>query len=618
MRLRGFASLCAAVLVLAACSSPESTTSAESSTTSQVPIVEEAVDSTSTTAASTTTVVLPAVEDAPAFEVLRERDVEYLADDEGSWTMDVFYPSVPGDWPLVVVYHGMTTQRSITAANTIAASGAVAVAPQWLQTTSLTREEYIDGYLFDRAACATAVAQQIAVDFGADPTNTTVAGFSAGVHPAGWVGLGVVRTDVCDQPLAAEPVGLVLGDSQLIFYEEGWDESFADPSSNAEDSTDRFVNPDRWNVPDDIAAYLWSTDFEYGRTIEDPPADDSWIWARDTTGTLVDDFTALGAIESEWIGFMENGELLERRMVEIGIDATHDAVGGGHSYSEVVYEGIDELIHRQVAVSGSTAGNGFVWPEPGALLAAKDAVCAEFPDVGFFVHEKVNLVAVGTESWDKEVDEIVRGESAVLSAINAMEIASVTCGDDHVLQADYVAFPVSTVDESGVASHGMWVLKVTSQGAIAWINMYSGGTERSDAVASEPDALVAESRAFCGTIEGTDYRRDADEFLAFMAVDPAAQAIPNVYHVYGQDGIRSMIDLYPPGDDISWEDDGIASGVWTASGITLTHPEYTIYLEGIEVHLHTPEGIKDLYYHWTDAGMMPGWGVGTWGLPPNP
>ena len=103
-----------------------------------------------------------------------------------------------------------------------------------------------------------------------------------------------------------------------------------------------------------------------------------------------------------------------------------------------------------------------------------------------------------------------------------------------------------------------------------------------------------------------------------MTSDPTAQAIPNAYHVSGEDGIRSMIALYPPGDDISCEEDGIASGAWTAAGTTLTHPEYTIYLEGIEVHLHTQDGIKDLYYHWTDAGMKPGWGVGSWGLPPSP
>ena len=47
--------------------------------------------------------------------------------------------------------------------------------------TAKTREEYIDGMLFDRAACAVNEAQHITQQYGADPTNTTVAGYSAGV-----------------------------------------------------------------------------------------------------------------------------------------------------------------------------------------------------------------------------------------------------------------------------------------------------------------------------------------------------------------------------------------------------------------------------------------------------
>ena len=617
MRKRHFAALLAALLMMAACSSPESATSDEGSTTSQEPVVEAAVEPTSSTSEPTTTTPPPVSVDAPGFEVLREQDVEYLVDDEGSWTMDVFYPSEPGDWPLVVVYHGMTTQRAVTAAKTIAASGAVAVAPQWLNTTSLTREEYIDGALFDRAACATAVAQQVAGDFGADPTRTTIAGFSAGVHPAGWVGLGVVRDDVCDQSIAHHPVGLVMGDSQLIFYEQGWDADFADPSSNAEDTTDRFVNPERWDLPDDVSVYLWSTDFAYGRTVENPPDDDAWIWARDTTGTLVEDFESLGAIESEWIGFVENGQLLELRMDEAGIDVAHDAVGGGHTYSAVVYEGIDALIHQEL-VTGATAENGHEWPSQDALEAAAAFVCEDFDAIGSALADQANLVEVDEQSWDTDTNEIIRGREAVLAAFEGQDIASVECGDDVVSQADYIAFPVSTTYGDGTGDQEIWALKVGAAGAITWINRYASALGVAAPPSGTDPALVAEARAFCGTLEGKGFTRDADEFLAFMTDDPSAQAIPNGYHAAGDEGVRNMIEWYPPTDRITCEEGGISNGVWSATGTTLTNLKYTIFNEGITVHHHTPDGIKDLYYLWTNAAMPPDWEAGTWGMPPSP
>ena len=351
MRKRHFAALLAALLMMAACSSPESATSDEGSTTSQEPVVEAAVEPTSSTSEPTTTTPPPVSVDAPGFEVLREQDVEYLVDDEGSWTMDVFYPSEPGDWPLVVVYHGMTTQRAVTAAKTIAASGAVAVAPQWLNTTSLTREEYIDGALFDRAACATAVAQQVAGDFGADPTRTTIAGFSAGVHPAGWVGLGVVRDDVCDQSIAHHPVGLVMGDSQLVFFDarlgRGLRRPVAPtPRTPPTGSSTRSVGTCRTTCR--------GLPVDHGRrdtagTCRDPlPPDDAWLLGSATPqGTLGDPTSChLGAIESEWLRRFVGERPAPR--TSAWTDVRHrrgpsTRVGGGHSYSAAVYEGIDAL-----------------------------------------------------------------------------------------------------------------------------------------------------------------------------------------------------------------------------------------------------------------------------------
>ncbi len=119
------------------------------------------------------------------YEVVWDEDIVYYDDGQEQLEMDVLHPDGGGPWPLVVVYHGRPAGPSISEARQIAARGAVAVAPRWAsEWNDVAVEDYIDGRLFDRAACAVGKAQQIAGDFGADPSNTTVSGFSAGVHPA--------------------------------------------------------------------------------------------------------------------------------------------------------------------------------------------------------------------------------------------------------------------------------------------------------------------------------------------------------------------------------------------------------------------------------------------------
>lgn len=111
------------------------------------------------------------------YELLADK-VVYHEDDDGTWEMNVFYSGADGPWPLVIVYHGMGVSPSVSEARAITERGAVAVAPQWLKVTppTLTREEYIEGALFDRAACAVNVAQQLAADYGAEADNYPSAG----------------------------------------------------------------------------------------------------------------------------------------------------------------------------------------------------------------------------------------------------------------------------------------------------------------------------------------------------------------------------------------------------------------------------------------------------------
>ncbi|NND01394.1 MAG: hypothetical protein HKN91_01275 [Acidimicrobiia bacterium] len=344
-------------LVLGACGSGEAETSAPTTSapgTAASPTIQPAATTAapvpvttaaSTTATPTTTTSAPIPDQR--YDLLTD-EVVYHEDDDGAWEMKVFYPEAEGPWPLVVVYHGIPEGPSVTEARAIAARGAVAMAPRWVKVypPTMTREEYIDGALFDRAACAVNAGQQLAADYGADHSRTTISGFSAGMHAAGWVGLGLVRNDLCQSPLLSQPRGVVLGDSQFLFYEGGWDESMANPGSPAADTLDRFVNPDRYNVAEDVSVYLWTSDHRHGRDVEISPGTASWIGQRDTTGTLLDDLMAIGAFDDEWIDWTDCGRLMEKRMSTAGIDVVHESVGGGHYYGAAVYDAIEEIMGR--------------------------------------------------------------------------------------------------------------------------------------------------------------------------------------------------------------------------------------------------------------------------------
>ena len=179
---------------------------------------------------------------------------------------------------------------------------------------------------FDRGACAVGFAQAHAAEYGGDPRRTTVVGSAGGDHQALWSALGLVRNDVCDDPILYQPTGLVAGSPQWLFELEYWDEAIVDPESNARDTLDRFWNPDRWHPATDLRVHLWSAPYAGNdRVIRDPIADDSWLRLRDTTGTLVDDLEALGAFRDGVIGHNDNAQLMYLRMRLAGIPVTLDA-----------------------------------------------------------------------------------------------------------------------------------------------------------------------------------------------------------------------------------------------------------------------------------------------------
>ena len=99
--------------------------------------------------------------------------------------LDVYSPTEPGPWPVVVVLHGLGGNKKTraTLSEAIAEQGAVVFTPTWAVTTP-TSSAMNDGEGFREAfedlTCAVRFARATASDYGGDPARVTVVGFSAG------------------------------------------------------------------------------------------------------------------------------------------------------------------------------------------------------------------------------------------------------------------------------------------------------------------------------------------------------------------------------------------------------------------------------------------------------
>ena len=316
---------CAMTVVLAGCSSDDS--SAQGTTTT---VAVASTEATTTSAPTTTTTIEPLTDS--------DTGLVYLTDEEGDWTLDVFFPTGEGPWPLVVMFPW--TESVDYAGRALAERGVVAVvADSWTIRAASDPAAYLDGEM-DRAACVVGWAQAHAADYNANPEETTVDGYSGGAMPAAWVGLGLADDTTCDHPIENPPIGLVAGESQFLFQHSRWDATFAagDPESLA--TIDGLLNADNWNVAPDLQVALWSASEPIGeiRSIESPPPADSWIWLREAGTPVVDDLDELGAFDDERIDWSDNALLMEHRMNEAGVSVQNATYDIGHQYTDEIYD----------------------------------------------------------------------------------------------------------------------------------------------------------------------------------------------------------------------------------------------------------------------------------------
>lgn len=325
----------ALVLMMASCDSGGSP--------EDMPITPEDEAATTTVFVTTTTTMVDATnaiggESAAGLEIAEEADLVYLTDDEGDWTLKVLYPVEDGPWPLIVVIPPQFGQ--VAAAREMAKRGAVTVvADAWTEVWSGDPAPHVYGEM-DRAVCIVGWAQAHAADYGASAKATTVAGYSGGAMAAAWAGLGLANGTACPEKMTELPVALVLGESQFLFHHERWDPAFMSEDPEPKATLDGLFNPQRWNVSPDVRVALWSAEHPIGETraVENPPAEDSWIWLREAATPVVDDLIALGAFDDERVDWADNARLMESRMQQAGIDVQNVIYDIGHQYTNEVYD----------------------------------------------------------------------------------------------------------------------------------------------------------------------------------------------------------------------------------------------------------------------------------------
>lgn len=313
-------------------SAAEPTTTVEATTST-------AVD---TTVESTTTTTGPFAETT---------DLTYMTIDGVQLLMDVYVPSGDGPWPVVVAFHGIDSdgkdgQDTASVGEAAAAEGMVVFAPSWIVWNPPTPPVPVAMDTFQEwertANCAVAFAQQNATDYGGDPANTVIYGFSAGAGFALAVAVGPSGDPIpgCATEAPPEPLSAaVLGDGEYWMHSDNFDAAFeADPVAMQAELAS-LIDPTYWPADLDAKFFLWvAKGGTGGRSIGDPLDESGWFAHRDPDGSIQSDLERLDQFEDGAVSSVDAGQLLALRLSEAGIEVILDEYPGGHTVSNKVSE----------------------------------------------------------------------------------------------------------------------------------------------------------------------------------------------------------------------------------------------------------------------------------------
>ena len=330
-------------LVAAGCSSNSDADSSVSSTTTTADTTTTtAADTTTTTAAETTTTADPGF--------VEVTDLVYMTIDGSELLMDVYTPAGEGPWPVVVAFSGLDSdgkdgEDTVMVAEAAVAEGMVVFVPSWIvwrpgtPPVPVALEAYQEWK--SAVACAVAFAQQSAPDYGGDPDNTIVYGFSAGAGFALAVSVDSSGDSIpgCGTDAPPEPVsGAVLGDGEYWLHSQNFDAAFEVDTAAMQAELASLVDPTYWPADLDAKFFLWVANGTSPRAIDDPSDPSGWFAHRDSDGSIQRDLERLNQFEDGVVTFVDAGQLLELRLSEAGIEVTLDQYPGGHTTRDKVPE----------------------------------------------------------------------------------------------------------------------------------------------------------------------------------------------------------------------------------------------------------------------------------------
>jgi acetyl esterase/lipase len=234
--------------------------------------------------------------------------------------VDVYAPTKPGLWPVVVMFHGwglgtVTKADYAAQASHVAAEGFVVFVANWGPASSTAAPDGVptpaqwETYTSE-GACAVAFAESHAKAYGGDPGSLILFGHSGGAgvalaiastHPA--------PTSGCPGGTSVGPVhGLVTWDGDWTLTDPGWDKPLAaDPSVWDALTPFSTIASDRTLKVVMLASGIVG---EYVRDLSDPKAFDAFFKVRGPSGVLHRQLEAIGALDDKAYDIQEIQRLL--------------------------------------------------------------------------------------------------------------------------------------------------------------------------------------------------------------------------------------------------------------------------------------------------------------------
>lgn len=256
--------------------------------------------------------------------------------------LDVYAPTRPGPWPVVVMLHGSPPSNTKVTLGTpawhVAEQGFVVFVPSWghladgtpsgAPTTPQVRAIGAEG------ACAVAFARTHAAEYGGDPSKVIVFGHSAGANLAAGIGFApATPTPGCRGGTSVGPIhALVTWDGDWTLSDPIWDEALdADPSLMDWTPLEQIASNRTLRVVM-LMSYIVGP---YVRDLSDPKAFEAFFRVRDPTGSLRRQLVTIGALDDKAYDLQEFQQLLYTLLKVQGNPVTltvlpgasHDAMG---------------------------------------------------------------------------------------------------------------------------------------------------------------------------------------------------------------------------------------------------------------------------------------------------